>query len=221
MESTVREFFRQRIGSNVIVPAHLCPKHKIYKIHVKKVGPRLLCVDAFRYLGASTGEADRTMEVVLTFDKYSNPSAVFTDIVRIVDGEKALGEKTARKVLADAKLEKIKAALSRLIRGEGLSKEEIPPTEAACLRLIEMAQEEPRLIVPDIFSSKDGTIRARWRHGKTTVWAKITGNKKLSWVLWAPKNGGGTHCLYASTDSLAEFIFFVSALGVPVINQEF
>lgn len=211
MEKEVREFFRQRIGEKITVPSHLCPRHTQCTLYIKKVVAKTLYA----------ASVEKGTDVELSLDGYDSPSSVMADIVRIVSGLKPEGKRTAHAVFANAKLEKAKLAIQKLMAGDGLSAGEVPPTEGACLRFLEILREEPRLILPDIFGSKDGTMRTRWRHGKTTIWAKISEKPEISWVAWISRDGGKARSLNAHTQSFDDFVFFASALGVPILNLEF
>jgi hypothetical protein len=67
---------------------------------------------------------------------------------------------------------------------------ELIPTHESVERLRKFWTENPNLVPPDIFSSKDGVIRGRWQDGANkTIWLSFQATGPMGITISIPRNG--------------------------------
>lgn len=75
----------------------------------------------------------------------------------------------------------------------------------------------PNLTTPDIFSSSDGTLRARWNHGVgNTAWVVFPGKQKLiTWSVATPRESAyGLRRISGRCANDEDIMYFIEKLGV-------
>lgn len=120
-----------------------------------------------------------------------NASQALEDIVRVADPTYFVNRPVASRDTASAEADALERQIAALSTPEGrTSADEIAPTPGSAARLRAFWAATPNLVSPDIFSSKDGTIRARWNHGHDrTLWVNFPDKGPLGWSAAIPREG--------------------------------
>lgn len=118
-------------------------------------------------------------------------AAALDDIVRAADPAFFANRPTAKRNTAAAESDAMERQIAFLSTPEGrTSPDEVAPTPGSAARLRAFWSSTPNLVAPDIFSSKDGTIRARWNHGHDrTLWINFPEKGPLGWSASVPREG--------------------------------
>lgn len=127
----------------------------------------------------------------LTLRGLGSASEALEDAARAADPKYFQGHAAAKRggAAADAELleERLRAIHTEAGREAGMP----PPTAVSVARLRKFFSDTPGLLPPDIFSSKDGTIRARWMDGHDrTLWINFPEKGPLGWSAKVPRSGG-------------------------------
>lgn len=97
---------------------------------------------------------------------------------------------------------------------------EAPPSPGSVARLRAFWRATPNLIPPDLFSTADGTLRARWQHGHDrTLWVNFPADGLLGFSLAIPREGNTGFCkMNARCQQDQDILQIALALGVRCIR---
>lgn len=124
-----------------------------------------------------------------------NPSQVIEDLVRNADPDFYVGKPVVVRDTGAAEADAIEHRLAQLSTPEGRGQGEATPLTGSVHRLRAFWNATPNLIAPDIFSSADGTLRARWNHGHNrTLWINFSPKGPLGWTASVPRDGNSGLC---------------------------
>ena len=119
----------------------------------------------------------------------TDPAAALEELCRAVDPGHFANHPRAKP--ADAPVEGLEQRLADLDSSGNRGKDEVAPLPASVARIKRFWTENPGLLLPDVFSSKDGILRARWMEGKDrTAWVNFPATGPLGFSASAPRDGG-------------------------------
>lgn len=120
----------------------------------------------------------------------NGPAEALEDLARAADPEFFAGTAPPVRDVGAADADAIRKRLAELATVEGRGGDEIAPADWSVSRFMAFWNSHPNLIVPDIFSSKDGTLRARWNHGHDRMlWVNFPEKGPLGWSASFPRSG--------------------------------
>jgi hypothetical protein len=157
------------ITHNIENPAMSQAHRRTYTVIPMKVSPqkiltaRVTWKDFDRNNVPLTNGGGATHDLDLTSVKSSGEAIEI--LCRIADPR---GFRTSTSTVQDTSwetLEEVRYALEGLRKPENRNDGEPPPHPDSVSRLLEFMKSRPDIVSPVLFSSKDGTLRARWNHG--------------------------------------------------------
>ncbi len=107
--------------------------------------------------------------------------------------------------------------LAELQNPQKRHQEEIEPRTDSINQFRDFLKTFPNVVFPNLFSSKNGSLRARWKHGaERSVWMTFNGEgKQISWFLSVPREGENLpRKLNGRCPDMNDIIYFVEQLGV-------
>ena len=102
--------------------------------------------------------------IKLDIDSFPTPGDVIESICRVVSPEFFKG-KPQQAIIHDNVLDIVQNTIMDLQKPGGVPNGEKTPNINSIQRLIKFIGSNPNLVPPSVFSSSDGTLRARWTHG--------------------------------------------------------
>lgn len=110
----------------------------------------------------------------------------------------------------------IEERLAALDTAEGRAAGEPPPNPGSVARFRRFWSESAGLALPDLFSSRDGTLRARWQDGhERTLWISFPEKGALGWTAQVPRQGGyGLRKMNARCADDRDIVPFAELIGI-------
>jgi hypothetical protein len=125
----------------------------------------------------------------------TGPAEALEDIARAVDPGFFTGQPAPKRNSVGADLDALEVRLVELADAERRPKGEAAPTAGSVQRLRMFWASTPNMALPDVFSSADGTLRARWNHGHDrTLWVNFPEKGPLGWSASIPRDGNSGMC---------------------------
>lgn len=220
--STLKSFFSARIGKSLSWAFQPpggqrfgVPSRRDYSAKVVGLdGDTLVCavtsVD-FDAQGRKTSRVPGDHGVVrVPLKELSQPVEALEEAARLSDPQIFVNSPRAQK--AEAAAEDIEARVRAVSVGQG----ESPPRPESVARFRKFWAENPGLALPELFSSKDGTLRARWQDGHDrTLWINFPPDGPLGWSAGVPRQGGyGLRRINARCNDDQDVVWFAEAAGV-------
>lgn len=143
-------------------------------------------------------------------------SEVLEDVARAADPKYFAGQPAPKRGGGVADGDVVEERLRALATEEGRGQGEPPPAPASAARFRKWWVETPGLLPPELFSSKDGTIRARWMDGHDrTLWINFPDKGPLGWTCSVPRSGGyGLRRLNARCIDDQDIVPLAASIGV-------
>ena len=120
-----------------------------------------------------------------------SPGDVVEAMCRMADPEAFKGRPAqAMAASPEGTASEISRLVEALAQPGGRSDDEAPPSQESVARLRAFVDAHNDLVVPAVFSSKDGTVRARWQHGADrTVFVGFPAQGPLPMTVTFPRTG--------------------------------
>lgn len=150
--------------------------------------------------------------------KAQTPSNLMEEIARAVDPEYFRGSPRQSQVTKSAPWEAIQQRIASLAVTANRNQGEAAPDPKSIERYDAFVRAVPLLFPPDIFSSSDGTLRARWQDGaQRSFWLAFPENGPLPWTCTMPREGAnGMLKIYARCIEDLDVLQVARQLGVPI-----
>lgn len=198
--ASLKRYFRQRIGKSLNwsfegkTSRGGLPWRREYSITVRQVTNSgvIALVEAvdFDRRGSRRQGVREFGSVDASLASAENPLQALELIARFADPEYFQGREVSFKSRSDVAQDNLETRIDALKKGDGLGEGDAVPAADSIARLQKFWRENPRLSLPDVFSSKDGTLRARWMSGSgRTLWINFPGKGLLGWSASIPRNG--------------------------------
>jgi len=197
--SELKPYFLSRVGRRLSWPADGAgdgAAWRRYDIGVRGVDrDTLLATVGWQDFGrgghkTSSSPIAESKVVRVTLRGLDSASEALEDAARAADPKAFLGKPPPRRGTGAADSEAIEQRLTALMAPEARSEGEAAPAGGSVARFRAFWTATPGLVAPDIFSSKDGTLRARWNHGAAhTLWVNFPAKGPLGWSVSFPREG--------------------------------
>ncbi len=150
----------------------------------------------------------------------SDPTAMLETAAREADPSFFLTRPPMRSSDPGADSGELEKGIMDLMVPENRGKGEIAPLPGSVARLRAFHGSVPNLVAPQIFSSTDGTIRARWNHGPDkTLWINFPEKGALGWSVSIPRVGGyGMRKMNARCADEQDILAFASMMGISCVR---
>ena len=198
------EPFRREYSYVIIVSEHDSLSAKVCSNDFDKAGRKLTRVDhEYGAVSVSTSGVLTPVQALEDLARAADP-AYFERHPRV--------ERSQQADSADG----IEAKLKALEQPESRGKGEAPPLPASVERFRKFWAENAGLFMPEVFSSKDGSLRARWQDGHDrTLWINFPDKGPLGWSVSVPRQGAsGLRRMNARCPDDQDIVPFAAALGV-------
>ena len=197
--SELKPYFISRVGKRLVHTADGfrpgAPPRREYGVTVRGVdGAELLAsvvwVDLDREGRKLTPTRSDEKVVRVALRGLDGAAEALEDAARAADPDFFRGRPAPERGTGAADGQLLDRRIADLAAPEGRGKGEAPPTPASVARLRAFWAASPGLTVPDLFSSEDGTLRARWMNGADrTLWIKFPARDPLAWTASVPRDG--------------------------------
>lgn len=229
MSEKSRRYFLRQIGKSIPFTVKLSSPsrgvvHKEYEVIPRGVdGTYLLASVQSRDYGSTGNQIGLSSkghgEQRLQMAGIPTPGDIVEAVCRMADPDAFKG-KAAQAMAASS--EGTSSAITKLIEAlaqqGGRADDEAPPNQQSVARLRAFVDAHTDLVVPAVFSSKDGTVRARWQHGADrTVFIGFPAQGALPMTVSFPRTSDyGLVRVNARCIEDADIPSFCAAVGIRI-----
>ena len=217
--SSVKTYFSDRMGRRLAwQPSKTLPVRE-YGIIPKSFDGSLLLVSVGYVDIRRDGSRQTMVDQVLGEVKVpllSSPAAVLEKAARLIDADRMGIYPEAEDPGSPEAY--VKERMTSLLDGKDLSDDEVAATPDSVARFRSFWATEQRLAQPALFSSKDGTIRARWNDGANkTLWISFPAKGPLGWSISIPREGNyGPRRMHAKCSDDRDIIPLAALVGIRI-----
>jgi len=123
------------------------------------------------------------------------PAEALEEICRVADPEYFAGSPRAERNARGKPWAELDSRIAGLSEAANRAEGEAAPLPESIERFQAFRDSQPRLILPDVFSSRDGSLRVRWQDGHDrSFWLSMTGKGPLGWTCSVPRQGDTGFC---------------------------
>jgi hypothetical protein len=197
--SNLKSYFIQREGKTLAFSFEggggrsNLPHRRDYEITPKGISGELLVANVMAHDFDQSGRRISKMKknygiVSLPLKGLDNPTSVLDEVVRLADPGYFSNRPRVERRLNPTDV--VEAAMASLFLEENREKGEISPRTASVDRFRRFWSKQVNVVPPTLFSSSDGTLRARWVDGASrTLWVNFPDKGPLGWSIAVPRDG--------------------------------
>jgi hypothetical protein len=196
----MKDYFQGRVGRKLPYPVEAIMPGQVarrdYEITISGIsGDTLLINIAWSDLGRdgkkAFGGTTAPKVVKVKMRGLGKPADALEMAARTADPQFFVGHPPMKIADPNSEMNALDVNIAALLTPEGRGADEQEPLTGSIARLRAFMQSTPNILLPQIFSSKDGTIRARWNHGtEKTLWINFPVKGPLGWSVSLPRTGG-------------------------------
>ena len=200
MQDSPKQYFMRRIGKPVPFIVEFSPPVRGVMRREFEITPRGM--DGTYLLAGVTSRDFSVKNVATALTSTSlgqvrfqtagipTPGDIVEAICRSVSPQSFRGKPEQVIAGGDETVALIRQSIEALQKPGGIPEGDAAPAHESILRIMKFAEARPDIVAPAVFSSKDGTLRARWQHGADrTLFVAFPATGPLPLTLSIPRQG--------------------------------